>query len=305
MRMPGPPSSPTGSPDAARVVGSERSRSIEVEGLRLHVSERGRGRGRPLVLIMGLGGTHKLWDPLRDALGDDVPTIAFDNPGVGLSSTPRTPLRLRALARIVLGLLDELGHAEVDVLGLSFGGAMAQEMARRAPHRIGRLILAATTPGLGGVPGTRRAAAILATPRRYYDREYLYRVSPDLYGGKLRREPGLMAQQADARIRQPPSVRGYYLQLAAIYGWSSLPWLHRIAVPTLVLGGDDDPVTPVGNARILAGCIPGAQLRVLRGGGHLFVIDSVDEVLPWINSFLRTGRAVAGAGGDDATRPRG
>jgi poly(3-hydroxyoctanoate) depolymerase len=275
---------------------AERLHDLHTGGLRFQVSDRGPRGERPLVMIMGLGATHQLWDPLRQALGEPVRTLAFDNPGVGASSTPMLPLRLPGLARVVIELLRDLGLREFDLLGLSLGGMIAQEVARRDP-RVRRLVLVATTPGLGGVPGQARAAAIMATPRRYYDEAYLRRIAPILYGGRLRDDPELLAQQVHARLSNPPSIRGYYQQLWAAYGWSSRLWLHQIRIPTLVIGGDDDPVTPLGNSRILARSIPGAQLEVIPGGGHLFPVVQADVVAPIMRRFLEGSATDAALGG--------
>jgi poly(3-hydroxyoctanoate) depolymerase len=81
-----------------------------------------------------------------------------------------------------------VGLDQVDVLGVSLGGAIAQQPAHQAPHRVRRLILAATMPGLGGVPGSPRALLAMATPRRYRDPDYFLRVAGRLYGGRTREE---------------------------------------------------------------------------------------------------------------------
>ena len=190
------------------------------------------------------------------------------------------------MARLAGGLLDELGFEQADVLGVSLGGAIAQQLARQHPERVGGLVLAATACGLGGVPGDPLAMMILATPLRYYSRTYLRMVAPYLYGGAVRRKRGLLAQQAMARLHRPPSATGYFCQLAGAWGWSSLPWLHLLEQPTLVMAGDDDPIIPLANGRILAGMIPDARLHVGRGGGHLFLLDRARESALVIADFL-------------------
>lgn len=275
-----------------------RSDIVPVGPHRLRVDVRGEPGGRPpLLLVMGLGGNLEMWQPLREALTayGDRQTIAFDGPGTGGSSTPTRPLRMRGLARVATGLLDALGVAgPVDVLGVSLGGAIAQQIALSSPERVRRLVLCATMPGVGGVPGDPRALRILATPRRYFDRAYLERVAATLYGGRIRREPDLFRQQAHARLSRPPSLRGYAYQLWAVSGWTSLPFLRRIQAETLVLAGDDDPIVPLTNGRILAARIPRARLSVVEGGGHLFLLDSTDVVAPRIAGFLDEPGQVSG-----------
>ena len=83
-----------------------------------------------------------------------------------------------------------------------------------------------------------------------------------------------------------PTLRGYLGQLYAIAGWTSLPWLHGLRQPTLVLAGDDDPIVPSTNGRILARCIPGARLHVVRGGGHLFLLERPSEMATLVADFV-------------------
>jgi poly(3-hydroxyalkanoate) depolymerase len=235
---------------------------------------------------MGLGGNIEMWEPLVDEL-PDFQTIAFDAPGTGESAIPRWPLRMKDLARISAGLMDELGVPKADVLGVSFGGAIAQELAHRYPVRVRRLILAATMCGLGGVPGKPAALALLSTPYRYYSRSYFKAIAGRLYGGETARRPELLERQAYSRLGHAPSLRGYFWQLAAITGWSSLPYLHKIRLPALVLTGDDDPIVRVVNGRILAGLLPNAQLHIIPGGGHLFLVDQARESAGLVRGFLR------------------
>jgi poly(3-hydroxyalkanoate) depolymerase len=236
---------------------------------------------------MGLGGNIEMWDPLIEAMGGGRQIIAYDAPGTGESELPRRPLRMRQLAAGASGLLDELGYDRVDVLGVSFGGAVAQQLAFQAPSRVGRLILAATACGIGAVPGNPMALAILLTPFRYYSRSYLRFVAPILYGGgRGNGAERLLEQQAFARLHRPPSLLGYYLQMSATVGWSSLPFLRRIRQPTMVMAGDDDHIVPLVNGRILARLIPEARLHVVRGGGHLFLLDRARESADAIREFL-------------------
>jgi len=259
-------------------------RFVDVDGLRIRVSERGRGP-RPLLLVPGIGTSLEIWPPLRDALGD-LRTVAFDPPGTGLSSLPAFPTRLPGLARLVTGVLDALGHERVDVLGVSWGGALAQQIAHQAPRRVRRLVLAATSCGLGSIPGHPLALAAMANPLRFHSRWFFELVAPSVYGGASRRSMLQRSDEAGLWLRRPPSLRGYAYQLLALAGWSSLPWLHRLPQPTLILTGTDDPLVPLPNARILAGRIPGARMHVVEGGGHLFLLNHAAESAAAIRAFL-------------------
>jgi poly(3-hydroxyoctanoate) depolymerase len=267
-----------------RATTSTSTSKVTVEGLRLRV--RVQGSGPPLLLVMGLGGNIEMWQPLVDEL-PDFQTIAFDAPGTGESETPRLPLTMRGLARITSGVISAVGHRRLDVLGVSYGGAIAQELAHRHPRQVRRLVLAATAFGLGSLPGKPRALALLSTPYRYYSRSHFKAVAPRLYGGRMATRPDLLDTEAYKRLGHAPSVRGYVWQLAALAGWSSLPFLRRLELPVLVLTGDDDPIIRVANGRILAALIPGARLQVLRGAGHLFLANQAAESAQLIRAFLR------------------
>lgn len=259
------------------------TRFVVVDGVRLRV--RIEGTGDPLLLIMGIGGNVEMWGPLIDAM-DGRQTIAFDAPGSGESDLPRLPLSMRGLAGTTARLLDELGYDRVDVLGVSWGGALAQQLAIQEPTRVRRLVLAATGCGLGGVPGNPLTMAILLTPLRYYSRRYLELVAPYLYGRGSDEAADLVHQQALARLQRPPSLVGYYLQMAALAGWTSLPFLRRIRQPTLVMSGGNDRIVPPINARMLRALIPGARLHVVEGSGHLFLLDRARESAEVITGFL-------------------
>ena len=114
---------------------------------------------------------------------------------------------------------------------------------------------------------------------------------PRIAGGRTKREPALLERQANARLTHPPDALGYAFQLYAVSGWSSLPWLHRIGQPTLILAGDDDPIIPLANARLMARRMPAARLRVVRGGGHLFLLDQPETVAGDIGAFLDEDRS--------------
>ena len=267
--------------------GETTTLEVHVGGQRLRVSIQ--GNGRPLLLINGIGATADLFEPLRHEVHhhDGWQTIAFDAPGVGGSPAPLYPPTMRCLARVVAGLIAELGHDSVDVLGLSWGGALAQELAYRHPERVRALILVATMHGWTSTPGRPAALSILASPARYYSPAYLQAVAPTLYGSEIRDHPELLARHAHLRASRPPSPIGYTWQLLALRRWTSLPWLSQLTQPTLILAGDDDPIIPSSNAQTMARHIPNAELQLIDGGGHLFLFLRAADQAKRITEFLQ------------------
>ena len=261
-----------------------RERTLVIDGTRLRVAEA--GSGTPLLLLMGIGGNIEMWGPLTERIRSRR-LIAFDAPGTGESSLGRWR-RMRGLAQLTEGILDALEIEQTDVMGYSFGGALAQELAHRHPDRLRRVILGATTFGWGGVPARPSVYVHMIQPMRYHRSDYLDWVAPHIYGGRARARgsksgAGILA---GARLAKPPSTLGYVSQLSALYGWTSLPWLHTLRMPVLVMAGDDDPIIPLVNNRILACRVPNAQLHVVRGGGHLFLLDEDPGVIEAIDGFL-------------------
>jgi poly(3-hydroxyalkanoate) depolymerase len=256
----------------------------DVGGQTLRVGiRRGDKMRPPLLFFNGIGASIEMIAPFLDAL-EGPEAIVFDMPGVGGSPAPSLPYRPSTMARLSARLLDQLGHFEVDVMGVSWGGALAQQFAFQQAKRCRRLVLAATSPGHLMVPGKPSVLLKMATPRRYKDPGYLKKVAGDLYGGALRTSPELVA--AHLRHIRWSSDYGYYLQLAAGIGWSSLPWLPFLSQPTLVMAGSDDPIVPAVNGRILATLIPDARF-VSIDDGHLFLLTSAKKSARVISDFLR------------------
>jgi poly(3-hydroxyalkanoate) depolymerase len=255
----------------------------DIHGQKLRVGVRQGDKTRPpLLLFNGIGANIELIEPFFDAL-DGVEAIVFDVPGVGGSPAPKLPYRPSTLATLSARLLDTLGYREVDVLGVSWGGALAQQFAFQHSRRCRRLVLAATSPGHLMVPGKLTVLLKLATPRRYKDPGYMQSVAGEIYGGALRGAPAL-ARHHLRHVRWS-SDYGYYLQLIAAFGWSSLPWLRFLQQPTLVMAGTDDPIVPVANGRILASLIPRARLVTI-DDGHLFLVTSAGRSAQIVSEFL-------------------
>lgn len=262
-------------------------RQVRLLGHDVRVSVRpGSAPGQPLVLCNGIGASLDLLQPFVDQVDPRIEVVRFDVPGVGGSPNPKAPYSFSTLAWFVGRLLDQLGYDGFDVLGISWGGGLAQQLAFQNPRRCRRLVLVSTGTGMLMVPAGFGVLRKMLTPRRYRDPEYASAIAPELYGGRMRRQPGDV-REVIYEVARPGSRAGYYLQLLAGVGWSSLPALPLIRQPTLILAGIDDPLIPVANARIMRALLPRADLHVY-DDGHLGLITAADELGPLVSDFLLT-----------------
>jgi poly(3-hydroxyalkanoate) depolymerase len=260
-------------------------RNLTVGGRTIRVSVREGTAGWPLLLLCnGIGASLELFQPFVDALDPRRPVIRFDMPGVGGSPAPVVPYHLATLPSLLAGLLDQLGYAQADVLGISWGGGLAQQFALSRPDRVRHLVLVATAPGALMVPGHPRVLLRMLTPRRHRDPGYAAHVAGELYGGRAREDPGVARDLLHATTRLGPA-RGYYYQLISMLGWTSLPRLPRLRPPTLILAGDDDPIIPVVNARIMHRLIRRSTLHVYQGG-HLELAADPERLASAVEAFL-------------------
>lgn len=239
----------------------------------------------PVLFFNGIGANIEAVAPLADAL-DDRGFIMFDMPGVGDSPEPVIPYNAATMAWTTTLLLDRFGLDKVDVMGVSWGGAMAQHFALQHPKRTRRLVLAATSAGMVMVPGNPAALTKMANPRRYVDAAFMAKHFETLYGGALGSEASGKSDHI-GRLK-PPTPRGYFYQLLAMLGWTSAPVLPFMKKHTLILMGDDDQIVPLANGRILASLIPNSELEVMEGGGHLFLLSHREQSISAIRRFLDT-----------------
>jgi poly(3-hydroxyalkanoate) depolymerase len=241
-----------------------------------------------LLLCNGIGASMELLQPFVDALDPRRGVIRFDMPGIGGSPAPVLPYHLATSAPLLAGLLDQLGHERADVLGISWGGGLAQQFALSRPDRAGRLVLVATGTGALMVPACPGVLLRMLTPRRHRDPGYAARIAGELYGGSARKDPVVARDLLHATTRFGPA-RGYYYQLLSAAGWTSLPRLPWLRTPTLILAGDDDPVIPLANARIMHRLIPRSELHIYHGG-HLELAAHPERIAPVVEAFLDAGR---------------
>jgi poly(3-hydroxyalkanoate) depolymerase len=269
-------------------------RHVRVLGHDVRVAVRpGTAPGPPLVLCNGIGASLELLQPFVDEVDERIEVVRFDVPGAGGSPTPKVPYNFPLLAGFVARLLDRLGYRRFDVLGLSWGGGLAQQLAFQCPRRCRRVVLVSTGTGTLMVPASPRVLGTMLTPKRHRDPAYASSVASVLYGGRMRHGPG----EASGVLSERPSLgstAGYYFQLLAGVGWTSLPALPLVRQPTLILTGNDDPLIPVVNGRIMRALLPHASLHVF-DDGHLGLVTSAHDLGPLVSDFLASEDGVGDA----------
>ncbi|MEO1398542.1 MAG: poly(3-hydroxyalkanoate) depolymerase [Pseudomonadota bacterium] len=261
---------------------------IDVDGQMLRVAIKdGPDTAPPLLMFNGIGANLELAFPFLDQI-EGRKGIIFDVPGIGGSPLPALPYRPGTLARWAKRLCDTLGHDEVDVSGVSWGGGMAQQFVYQYPSLTRKLVLCATSAGWIMQPGKPNVLSKMASPKRYTEPGYMRAIAAEIYGGAFRRDPNLIVQHASAM--KATSNAGYSMQLLAMVGWTSVGWLWRFRQSTLIISGTDDPLIPVNNARLLNTLIPKSRLELV-DDGHLFMVTDPVGTAQLVEAFLNEGEA--------------
>jgi pimeloyl-ACP methyl ester carboxylesterase len=232
--------------------------------------------------------------PFIDELDDDRELVCIELPGCGLSPAPPLPMRIPRIAALITDVMDSLGLQRADILGFSFGGVVALELARRFRGRTSLLVLVSTAPGTPGAMPHPAVVAMMLSPIRYYNRRAAELIVPLIAGGQTARDRRQMRSGLRDRLMHLPRLRGYAYQLLAISTFTAWPWLHRVPHRTLVVHGRDDPVSPALNARLITATMPNARLHMIAGAGHLLLLDEPIQATPAIVEFLESGSPAVG-----------
>jgi len=242
------------------------------------------GTGQRLLVISGTGGDLRDGLRLSDGpLGEAFEILAYDQRGLGQSSVPPWPYGMADFADDAAALLEAVGWEDGLVLGVSFGGMVAQELAIRHPERVTRLVLACTSAGGAGGASYPLQELARLDPEERVTRQM------ELLDTRWDRDWRRSHSQMEAMIRERARLDragdlGFANQLAARAQHDTSARLGRIACPTLVCGGRHDGIAPPANSEFLAASIPGARLSFF-DGGHLFFLQD-PAALPAVAAFL-------------------
>jgi 3-oxoadipate enol-lactonase len=228
---------------------------------RLH----GRGGAPALVLANSLGTRQQLWSRQLPEFTEQFRVLTYDHPGHGASELPEEPFTVEAFAHSLLELLDALALERISFCGTSLGGMVGMALALEAPERVERLVVSCTSAYLGPPEAWAQRARVVRTEgmEAVADSVVVRWFTPELG----REQPETVARFRAMLVATPPE--GYARCCEALAAWDARERISAISVPTLVLAGAEDPVTPVEHAELVASRIPGARLHVLERAAHL------------------------------------
>ena len=246
----------------------------------------------PLVMLQHFRGNLDNWDPaLTDALAAEREVILVDYPGVG-SSTGKPSRTIASTARHMTAFADALGLVEIDLLGFSIGGFVAQDIALVRPTLVRRLVLAATAPkGAPGMHGWREDIAAAARGESKPENLlYIMFAHTDRSQAKGMEFLGRFMERQEGRDA-PTSDTARDAQYDAIVEWgipdhAALQRLTGIRSPTLIIQGDDDLMIPTKLSHLMAGLVPDAQIRIYPNSAHGFLFQYPTEVAAEVSAFL-------------------
>jgi pimeloyl-ACP methyl ester carboxylesterase len=248
------------------------------------------GKGDPLVLIMGLRRNIEWWYGQIPTLSRNFKVVAFDNRGAGRSDKPEMDYSIRLFADDTAGLMAALDMPTAHVLGISMGGYIAQELAINYPAKVRSLVLGCTSCG-----GTRAIPMTAERMKKFTDNkgltpEQILLKDMDIYFSDkyIKKNPEKIDDFTEISMRyyQPPEA--FFRQFDACLKHDTVDRLKRISVPTLIMAGDDDPLVPPENSRILKKLIPHAELHFFKGCRHCFFLEEAHFFNRKIISFLKS-----------------
>ncbi len=226
------------------------------------------GEGHPLILVSGLNGVARYWEPQIAAFSARYQVITYDQRGTGASDHQQREFSIDQMARELLALMDALQIERAHIVGLSTGGAIAQTIAIEHPARVSRLVLVSTwthcDPWFRRLFEARRRMYELCGPELHAMFHPLFLYPPDYVNAH---DAEISEEQTRAPTKSAP-VEASIGRIDALLAFDRREGLKRIQSPTLIIAGDNDYITPSYHAEAISRAIPGSRLLVFCGGGH-------------------------------------
>lgn len=252
----------------------------------LHYSRH--GQGAPLLILGGLGDNTRNWDVTARQWAKEFDVVTLDHRGAGQSVRPETPFSIHDMVKDVIALFDHLQWSQCHGLGFSMGGKVMLELAIQHTELLKNLVLVSTGPGWKG-PFTlnEKVQTVFLNPS--FDDTYLKKQFEILYSTnyKKRSSPKSFIQFKKTDP-YPQRAQDFRHQVQALQGFDVTDKLHLVLQKTLILAGDDDPITPIGCAEFLQKNIPDAELKIYPHAGHILMVDVYKEFIQDVTEFLKS-----------------
>ena len=260
---------------------------VATDGVTIAYETEGPDGAEPLLLVAGQGNDRHMWDHVIGHFAASYRTIRWDHRGTGESAKPEAPpYSIAGFAADAIALADHLGVDRAHAYGISMGGRICQRLAIDWPDRVGAVVLGCTSPGNGH--GVRRSAEVdaqMANRPSDIDGRIAWFASMLVSPEWAAANPGYMAELR-ARFADPIPRHAQRLHYAASEAHEAWDQLGQITAPVLVIHGDADQINVTANAPLLAGRIPGAELRLIAGGRHGFFVEFASEAGAAVTEFL-------------------
>lgn len=246
------------------------------------------GDGEPLLLLHGFLCDSRCWRTQLTGLADQFRLVAWDAPGAGLSSDPPESFTVTEWAQTLAEFLDVTGIKRAHVLGLSWGGMLAQEFYRLYPERVDHMVLADAYAGWkGSLPAEaveKRRARCYRDAFRPKDEVVAEWVPTEFFSNA----PGELAREMAGVVADFHPL-GFKLMAKALADTDTSSVLRTINASTLLLWGDGDQRSPVSVAKQFQAAIPRSKLEVIQGAGHVSNMEKPDEFNARVRRFLSSG----------------
>ena len=255
--------------------------------MKTRVSADLRGAGAPVVFLHGIGGGAESWAPQLDAFAPHYRTIAWNMPGYH-GSPALDEMTFPALAETLLGLLDDLGLDRVHLVGHSIGGMVAQQFAATWPERLRSLVLSATSPAFGRSDGEFQHAFVAKRLEPLGNGQSMADIAPGIVAELIGEGADPAGAELARRCMASVPAEAYRQAMRCLVTFDRRDALPKIAVPTLLIAGENDTNAPAPMMERMAGKIPGTRFTVIPGAGHLANLERPQTFNAVLAGFLGT-----------------
>ena len=261
---------------------------LKVNDVTMYYELHGKGKGTPLILIAGFSCDRTFWSGILNALATNHKVLVMDNRGIGQSDCPDAIYSINRMADDVMELVSQLGLQKPVIIGQSMGSAIAQQIGKRYPERVEKIVLMNTFTHLAKV--SEITFELIGELHRM-NLPLFYRVQsivPWVYSNTFLSEPNQLKNIINLAEQSPypQTLIGYERQLGALKSFDSRAWLDQIKTPTLIIAGEEDMIAPLSCAKEVQKAMGNPTQIVVVPGGHASPIEQPKMVADAILKFV-------------------